>query len=167
MPLKYVFITAAASLVFWCGGSVIFKSKNWRIFNLICFTLAFGAIIYRTLVSRTPNESVILILTPFKFIEDAKIQPEIYRSVIMNAFLFLPAGLSLPYILPKKLKYKPAISMLLLLLVSFFIELIQYKFSLGKAETDDIIFNTLGGLAGAVPYILRSEYMRRMKNGKT
>ena len=42
------------------------------------------------------------VLMPFVGLIEAQTQPEMYRSMLMNVFLFVPFGLSMPHILPEK-----------------------------------------------------------------
>ena len=69
----------------------------------------------------------------------------------MNAVLFYPDGLLTAALLPKKW---PAWAKLLLIAVIFCgisvgVEYMQYIWSLGRCEIDDVIHNTLGALVGA------------------
>ncbi|MGM9636753.1 MAG: VanZ family protein [Eubacteriales bacterium] len=77
---------------------------------------------------------------------------ELVRSNLMNAVLFYPAGLFACDGLPEKWSGKRRIllTVLVFALISVGIEFLQYRFALGQAETDDVIHNTLGTLAGAI-----------------
>ena len=90
-------------------------------------------------------------LVPFAFMEEAKRQPEVYRSVVMNILLFVPLGLTFPELLPQKWNngIKICITCVLGLLVSLTIEFVQYYYGIGRAEVDDLLSNTLGTFIGA------------------
>ena len=94
-----------------------------------------------------------LILTPFQSFQEAKIQPERYRSMLMNVFLFFPLGLSLPFSLPEKWKLKSLSTILFAMALSICIELAQYHYQLGRAEMDDVICNTVGSVIGSMAYL--------------
>ncbi|MGM9680869.1 MAG: VanZ family protein [Eubacteriales bacterium] len=93
--------------------------------------------------------------------------PEFFRSNLMNAVLFYPAGLFACDGLPEKWSGKRRIllTVLALALISIGIEFLQYRFALGQAETDDVIHNTLGALAGAVIASVRIQ--KASKNEQT
>lgn len=111
-------------------------------------------IIYYATIDKRGNVPSELILIPFHSFIEARIQPEIYRSMLMNVFLFFPLGLSLPYALPEKWNRKVLISILFAMALSIGIEFLQYHFHLGRAETDDVIFNSLGCAIGTISYLL-------------
>lgn len=69
--------------------------------------------------------------------------------MLMNAFLFVPVGLSLPNVLPPKMHP-----------VAVAVEAAQLWFHLGRCEVDDVILNTLGAAIGAAAYVWR------VKNGE-
>lgn len=58
-------------------------------------------ILYATILNRTPGNYE-LILTPFAALTAARVQPELYREMLMNVFLFFPLGLTLSNALPRK-----------------------------------------------------------------
>ena len=107
-------------------------------------------ILYATILTRTPGVSE-AILTPFASLTAALQQPELYREMLMNIFLFFPLGLTLSNALPRK--WHRWLRIILTTLVgcalSAGIEYAQYRCALGLAETDDVICNTLGAFLGA------------------
>ena len=64
-----------------------------------CILSVFGILAF-TLLSRTGGQGVFL--TPFRFLELAKDEPEFYRSFFMNVFLFVPLGVFMPYAIANK-----------------------------------------------------------------
>lgn len=76
------------------------------------------------------------------------------ETLWLNAFFFLPLGLSLLYILPEKIRHKAATTIMVALVFSTLIEAVQYIFALGLCETDDVIMNTLGAANDTVSYIV-------------
>lgn len=115
-----------------------------------------GVILVVTISSRD-NVSE-LVLQPFASFSEARIQPEMYRSMFMNLFLFFPWGLTLPYVFPGKWKRKVLITLFLTLAFSVLIEYLQYYYHLGRAETDDVICNTLGAFIGTLSYTLSRKF---------
>ena len=107
-------------------------------------------ILYTTILTRTPGVPE-AILTPFASLTAARQQPELYREMLMNVFLFFPLGLTLSNALPRK--WHRWLRIILTTLVgcalSAGIEYAQYRYALGLAETDDVICNTLGAFLGA------------------
>lgn len=108
-------------------------------------------ILYATILTRTPGDPAV-ILTPFASLTAARQQPELYREMLMNVFLFFPLGLTLSNALPRR--WHRWLRIILTTLVgcalSAGIEYAQYRCALGLAETDDVICNTLGAFLGAV-----------------
>ena len=120
------------------------------LFNTALACAAAFIILYTTILTRTPGVPAV-ILTPFAALTAARVQPELYREMLMNVFLFFPLGLTLSNALPRK--WHRWLRIILTTLVgcalSAGIEYIQYRYALGLAETDDVICNTLGAFLGA------------------
>lgn len=156
-PLNEVIQLMIVLLLIWTiiYGGVQYNytiKKIWDSINVLMLTGNIVVIIVVTLSSRGGVSE--LILMPFQSFKAAKIQPEIYRSMLMNVFLFFPLGLTLPYALPKKWKHNVLIAILFALTLSITIEFLQYYFHLGRAETDDVICNTLGCAIGTIAFRL-------------
>lgn len=119
--------------------------------NFVLFCAAVIAILYATILNSTPGNYE-LILTPFAALSAARQQPELYRAMLMNVFLFFPLGLTLSNALPQKWHRwgRIAFTTLIGCILSAGIEYAQYRCALGLAETDDVICNTLGAFLGAV-----------------
>lgn len=114
-----------------------------------------GAILYATILTRSEG-STGLILTPFASLTAARQQPEIYREMLMNVFLFFPLGLTLSNALPRKWHRWGRIILTTLVgcALSAGIEYAQYRYALGMAEVDDVICNTLGAFLGAASLLI-------------
>lgn len=123
--------------------------------NFVLFCAAVIAILYATILNRTPGNYE-LILTPFATFTAAQQQPELYREMLMNVFLFFPLGLTLSNALPQKWHRWGRIILTTLIgcILSAGIEYAQYRCALGLAETDDVICNTLGAFLGAVSLLI-------------
>ena len=125
-------------------------ARRWRWGNLVLVLLMAAAILYATLFSRAEG-STGLILAPFASLTAARQQPELYREMLMNVFLFFPLGLTLSNALPRKWHRwgKIILTTLIGCALSAGIEYAQYRYALGLAETDDVICNTLGAFIGS------------------
>lgn len=154
MPLEFVIILMLLTIVLWPLTKKLYSKKIiWKCGNLMIFICSIFAILAVTVLSRN-SESVELILTPFYSFFEAQIQPEIYRSMFMNVFLFFPLGLTLPFVFPEKWNRKALLAVVLAFMISFVIEFLQFQYHLGRAEADDIICNTLGAAIGTISYQL-------------
>lgn len=131
------------------------QSHGWSIINLSLLLDSLIIILYATLLTRVPGSGG-LILTPFAALAAARVQPELYREMLMNVFLFFPLGLTLSNALPRRWNYRRRIGVTVLAgcLLSAGIECAQYRFALGLAETDDVLCNTLGALLGAASLLV-------------
>lgn len=111
-------------------------------------------VLVQTILWRTPDTTLKPVLRPFQSYIDALKedgQKELLRSNFMNVVLFYPAGLLAGSILPER--WKSSTKLLFVLtgfaVFSTMIEFFQYRYSLGLAQTDDVIHNALGALIGA------------------
>ncbi len=139
-------------IVFYGILSSFFKTKTNQILNCFAFTIYVIFVLYLVVFSRVETVKEIQ-LKPFYSFVLAKLQPEIYRSVFMNVLFFTPFGMTMPYILSYQYKKKNIlITVLSACVFSITIEFTQYYFSIGRCETDDVIFNTLGAFVGASGY---------------
>ena len=156
--LHYIYIRSfigiitfmALALAAWGALPARVGARRWRWGNLALMLLVAAAILYATLFSRAEG-STGLILTPFASLTAARVQPEIYREMLMNVFLFFPLGLTLSNALPRKWHRwgKIILTTLIGCILSAGIEYTQYRCALGLAETDDVICNTLGVFIGS------------------
>lgn len=140
----------ALALTAWGALPARVGARRWRWGNLVLVLLITAAILYATLFSRAEG-STGLTLTPFASLTAARVQPEIYREMLMNVFLFFPLGLTLSNALPRKWHrwLRIIFTTLVGCALSAGIEYAQYRYALGLAETDDVICNTMGAFLGA------------------
>lgn len=150
LPLHMVIFLMLVLLIVWAMLSQHKNQKKRTIINAaLCFIAAF-IILYATILTRSVGVSE-AILTPFASLTAARIQPEIYREMLMNVFLFFPLGLTLSNALPRRWHRwgRIALTTLIGCALSAGIEYAQYRYALGLAEADDVICNTLGAFLGA------------------
>lgn len=160
-PLHRIIICMLFLSLLW--GYLAFREKNslrWRLGNAAIFVGMVAVIFYMTVYTRPEGTSeAMFVPIPFQSFREAQIQPELYRSMLMNVFLFVPVGLSLPFVVGKG-----RVSVFLTVVVALFfsagIEYMQYRYALGRCEVDDIIMNTMGTLIGCLGYWLFCNWER-------
>ena len=154
-PLSNIILAIVIAIVAWGYLRTKVQLRRWTMANFVLFCAAVIAILYATILNRTPGNYE-LILTPFATFTAAQQQPELYREMLMNVFLFFPLGLTLSNALPRKWHRWLRISLTTLTgcILSAGIEYAQYRCALGLAETDDVICNTLGTFVGATSLLL-------------
>lgn len=167
-PLRRISLVIVLLVFLWAWlKNKIKNDYGWQILNVAVLVISIVAIIYYTLISRSEGVTD-LVLIPFQTFIEAKKQTELYRSMLMNVFLFVPFGLSMTNIVgmigidrqawASSKKWKTVVivtfSVLCGLFLSAGIEFCQYKLSLGRCEVDDVIMNTLGTAIGAMSYII-------------
>lgn len=150
--LWVIVLLIAASVVLWSLLGVLMPKKMKWIALLLAF-LSLAAIIYATLFSRTPMDAAIHPI-PFSSFARATVRPELYRSMLMNVFLFVPLGLSLPFALRGGIVRRLLITLAIGAALSLGIETVQLVFSLGLVEADDLICNAAGTAVGSTAYLL-------------
>lgn len=125
------------------------------LFNTALACAAVFIILYATILNRTPGNYE-LILAPFASLTAARVQPELYRALLMNVFLFFPLGLTLSNALPRKWHRwgRIALTTFVGCILSVGIEYTQYRYALGMAEVDDVICNTLGAFIGSTSLLI-------------
>lgn len=123
--------------------------------NTVLACVAAFVILYATILTRSAGVPE-AILTPFASLTAARVQPELYREMLMNVFLFFPLGLTLSNALPRKWHRLSRIILTTFVgcVLSTGIEYAQYRYALGMAEVDDVICNTLGAFVGATSLLL-------------
>lgn len=154
-PLSNIILAIVIAIVAWGYLRTKVQLRRWTMANFVLFCAAVIAILCATILNRTPGNYE-LILTPFAALSAAQQQPELYREMLMNIFLFFPLGLTLSNALPQK--WHRWLRIILTTLVgcalSAGIEYAQYRCALGLAETDDVICNTLGAFLGSTSLLI-------------
>ena len=155
MPLYKVCLVMVLLLVLWAYYRAYLPKKLFWSMNLCVLVLSAFAVLYLTVFSRKVG-TYDIVLVPFSALSEAKKEPERYRSMLMNVFLFFPLGMACANAFSDKMKMRRRV--ILVVAIGFAlrtaVEYIPYRFSLGMAETDDVICNTLGALVGSLSVIL-------------
>ena len=155
LPLWTVTFLMLALLIVLAMLSLHKNQRKRSIINAVLCPITVLIILYATVLTRTPG-SYELILTPFATFTAALQQPELYREMLMNIFLFFPLGLTLSNALPQKWHrwLRIALTTLIGCILSAGIEYAQYRYALGMAEVDDVICNTLGAFIGSTSLLI-------------
>ena len=154
-PLSSIIGAIVIAIVAWGYLHTRFRRRGWMMANFVLFCVAVIAILYATILTRTSGVYSV-IPTPFATLIAAQQQPELYREMLMNVFLFLPLGLTLSNALPRKWNRwsRIILTMLVGCALSAGIEYAQYRYALGMAEVDDVICNTLGASIGSTSLLI-------------
>lgn len=160
IPLQQVVLLMIIGIAIWTllGSLCVRQGQKWKrvwqAVNVCLCILSLIVIIKKTLIGRTAGMRQ-LELRPFYALTTVSYNNEAYRTLLMNIFLFFPLGLTLPWALPESESVTHRIMMCALMALGFsiVIECIQFWFCLGRAETDDVICNTLGCVIGMISYL--------------
>ena len=147
-PMQQVYIETIALYLIWTIIAALLRGKARRYLARVVVVLSLILILCFTVIGRGVSVYHVPELMPFISFEKAKLEPEFYRTMYMNMLLFLPLGLSLPFALPEKWRFRALIAAVSGFLLSVGVEAIQYGFAIGNCETDDVLMNTLGTLIG-------------------
>lgn len=163
MPLYKVCLVMVLLLVLWAYYRAYLPKKLFTAMNLCLLVTSVFAVLYLTVFSRKVG-TYDVVLVPFSALSEAKKEPERYRSMLMNVFLFFPLGMACANAFSDKMKMRRRVILVVAIgfALSTAVEYIQYRFSLGMAETDDVICNTLGALVGSLSVTL-ADYLAKHK----
>ena len=144
-----------AMLAVWGHIGMFAGGRLWQKINALFAIVSVAIVLYTTILTRASGSTAV-ILTPFATLAAARHQPELYRELLMNVFLFFPLGLTLSNALPRKWHrwIRIALTALVGCLLSVGVESAQYRYALGLAETDDVLCNTLGAFLGATSLLV-------------
>lgn len=164
-PMIRVYFETLAMYCIWLGVMQLTHGRTRRVISGIGVCLSVILIIIFTLYGRKIGGKTEISLIPFITFINARTLPELYRTMFMNMLLFMPFGLSLPFMLPGKINNKPVITIICGFVLSSVIEAVQFFCKIGCCETDDVIMNTLGVTIGVTSYIIVSLVeTRRQRN---
>lgn len=168
LPLDKVLCLMIMLIFIWTYLAVKFnmgkykEHRIWRIVNITLCLLAFCLIIKKTLWGREVGQREIELI-PFYTLTTIPCNDEAIRTMVMNVILFLPFGLTIPYVLEGRIKNgrcKWLMGVLTGAVFSIMIESLQYYFGIGRAETDDVICNTLGCALGVLADMLTNVFRK-------
>lgn len=156
-PLGRVFLYMLLGVLLWTvlavGAERRGREDGWRRFCAVFAAGCAACLLYMTVMSRSETPYGGLHLRPFvSFTLAREENAEYYRSMLMNVYLFFPFGLAAPFALSRR-RRPVLLTCALAACLSVCIEAAQYALSLGWAETDDVIMNTLGALIGGASHL--------------
>lgn len=134
-------------------GILIFVKTTARLLiSVVVFVFSVALILYCTIINRGGCYEVVFL--PFYSFVEARWQPEIFRTLIMNIVLFVPLGVSLPFVISNNVKHPIILALLISISFSTIIEFCQLLFHLGRCEFDDVLANSIGSFLGETSYML-------------
>mgnify|MGYP006996295156 CR=1 FL=1 len=105
MPLYKVCLVMVLLLVLWAYYRAYLPKKLFWSMNLCVLVLSAFAVLYLTVFSRKVG-TYDIVLVPFSALSEAKKEPERYRSMLMNVFLFFPLGMACANAFSDKMKMR-------------------------------------------------------------
>ena len=105
MPLYKVCLVMAMLLVLWAYYRAYLPKKLFKAMNLCLLVTSVFAVLYLTVFSRRAGVDDV-VLAPFSALREAKAEPERYRSMLMNVFLFFPLGMACANAFSDKMKMR-------------------------------------------------------------
>lgn len=149
-----VVLLIACSVLFCLAHNRFGQYCSWKVLVTLLLFIATVGVVHTTLGTRTSGETLQVNLIPLHSYREVMNggNPEILRSNFMNAVLFYPIGLLGTALLPEKWsgRHRWALSITLCTILSIGIEYVQYAFSLGQCEIDDVIHNVIGAWIGSI-----------------
>ncbi len=166
LPLWFVCFGTLCTILFWSKIQAICERRKitLKIFDycaVITLLLSIALILCATVCKRS-NDISGAILIPFSSLVEAKTQPEMYRTMIMNLVLFVPLGFTSASCITQRFSIKKRISLTVLFafILSFSVEVTQYIFHLGLLQTDDILCNTCGAFLGSLSLLFHRVFVK-------
>ena len=158
LPIGYTFLGLLFLLVIWSYLQHWYEplELGWKVLCKLLVDTALllwaFAILYQTILSRTSGELIVHRdffhqLKEYLFNDGDK---ELLRTLWMNVLLFVPGGLLLEALWPRRHPRWVCIPLAVILLtaLSVGIEAMQYRYALGVVEADDVLCNGLGAALG-------------------
>lgn len=87
----------------------------------------------------------------------------VLSNIFGNIILFVPFGIYFQILYKRKIRN----NMLIIFLITMFVEMFQFIFGLGAIDVDDIILNCSGGLVGILVYKILSYFMKNEEKVQT
>lgn len=160
-PMILIYLEALAMFVIWTAAMLLLRGKDRRIAALAGAVVSFALILFFTMYGRSGKMDTIPDFLPLVNFVESDMKLELWRSMFLNIMLFIPLGVSLPFVLSEKVKHNILITVLSGAAVSAIVELVQLIFAIGKFDFNDIIMNTLGTAIGTVSFVLVSLILRK------
>lgn len=158
LPMTLILLLASAATIVFLEIRKRFCARPW--FRWGCgglLVLWVYVLLYLTVLHRTPGSCTEWYVIPLRFLWEMHVtgNTELVRTMFMNAALFYPPGLLMAALLPRK-RALPIICCTAFA-VSAAVEVTQFLMAFGRAEMDDVFFNTLGAFLGALSIHLHAK----------
>lgn len=149
-------------------GSTLLKKKKIKESQLIAGEILFlflVVVLASTVFTRPSKEVHTYELLPFwSWYEILAGNTALFEEIVLNMILLLPAGMLLPFVFDKKIKWYKAF--VVGFIFSAFIEVCQLVLCRGLFEWDDMIHNALGAMAGCIMSNKAFEKFCNKNNGR-
>ena len=146
------------------GDNIVAQRIN-RVIWTVVFIIYMAVLLWAALVSRSEGYTDSVNFSPFysyRFMLGFYNSFDVFKQIIDNILVFIPFGVLFPAAFGIKRSAKGyALVIVSGLLLSAAIETIQFVFSIGFSEVDDIINNTWGCIAGCGVYALAGKLEKR------
>lgn len=137
-----------------CGMAVCWLPERFRhMLAAGLLGLAMAAVYYYCIHGREPSNARVFVIVSGYY-------DEFYRELLMNSFLFVPLGISMPFLLPDFMSKKQAKAVWLAFLIALCIEYWQYVQGTGVAQVSDLVMNTLGAFIGSFAFPVCNFFIR-------
>ena len=136
----------------------MFQSTKQKKISYIVFSVYFILLIWLVLFKFAIDFSEIpsmrsINLIPFYYDQETSMH---LKEVIYNMMVFVPLGV---YVQIFRENWKKATKCLLIFLISFLFEIIQFTFAIGASDITDLIGNTIGGIIGLLFFMMLKKFM--------
>jgi len=150
LPIHCTVFLFLLGISLWEGiRRLLCRSRLFRVGCLLAVVLWLYIVFGITVFSRNADTFEIFLIPLYQFwLVLNGGNPEVIRTFWMNMLMFAPCGFFLPELLPAAWSERRirSFTVLTAAAVSLAVEVIQYTGHFGRAETDDVIANTLGVL---------------------
>lgn len=123
------------------------------IFGLLYLAILFYALFFKAINIKAARNGVNLVpfstIIPYITKANTNLNGPAIMNILANIFLFIPLGFYVEVLLRKR---KMKIRIMIIILIPIIVELIQFVFSLGICDVDDVILNAIGGLLGILVF---------------
>ena len=169
---EVLLLLAAFTGLYYLAMAKLSRRRLWKPAVILLLLIWAASAAAQTVFQRTPDVFRQPVWEPFQSYADALKaggRIELLRSNFMNTVFFYPAGVLLVSLLPEKWPFPVRLLIVLILFtgLSLAIELAQYHYHLGLAQTDDVIHNALGAFIGAAVFLSAPKAIRAIRAPQT
>lgn len=159
-PVHILVISAIGISVLWELLAMTILKKYKIILSYILCSCYLFIVLYFTILMRENGSVREVELIPLYSIANWNIYKE---EVFLNVLLFYPLGVFLSCLIGNSMRKRCFVVVLAATVSSVSIEIMQYVYGRGKAETDDVIFNVFGAVLGVFVCSAIQKIIRRKR----